>query len=292
MKCDVCDTKIPIGGHQCPNCGYKMPVKKVSTFNATSVSHEHIESHTNKPKYNIPTSRMNNEMQQRLEKLKKNPKIGFDFFNFESIPDFGKIAKIIIGVVVCLFVMSFGVINVVNQFNSNEYAGLTFEEVIDAGYDDGSAQAALDFKNEMNKQFNLLGLENISTDEYCDEADGFVAHTVVYGYDDDVSYQVSGSFRKGQQSSKNLFIAGDSKTSLLDEFQGNREVISKLGKTLGSEKLVEAIDESRMYLVEDDNSDEGVLVARGLTPYIYITQNPKDSNGLYYFTIMYDSYGY
>lgn len=286
MKCDVCSTKIPLGEHQCPNCGYKMSDKKISPFHVESTTHEHIGT---TQQQETPGYKPNNELQESLQGVKKNPKVGTNFVKAGENLIAGKNAKTIRNVLFIIVVMFVWVAIIMGQVHGRRYVDASFQEIIENEDDrKGTVQAALDYENKLIEEFKTIGLTISETDEYCNNDNGLYANTSVSAIVNNIHYSISSSFEEGIMTSNTLFVRGDSQTSLLDEFQGDKDVITKLGKVLGTDNLVDIFDQSRIQLREIN----GDLVYRNDNPCISITQNQEGSSHLYYFEIMYDFFGY
>lgn len=287
MKCDVCSTKIPIGGHQCPHCGYKMPVKKVSSFHVESTTHEHIGTIQQEAKQKTPVYKTNNELQKRLQEFKKDPKIGIDFLKVGESIQVGKVAKIIIGVFFILILISFSVSILGGNMNYNRFENLTFQEILDKEYDsDGTVQVAQNYKNALVKQFNIIGLTISDVDEYCNNDNGFYANTSVSAIVNNIDYTISATFEKGIMISNTLFVSGYSQTSLQDEFQGDKVIMTKLGQFINNDHFVDIVDKKRLSLTENELVP-GELIYHNTNPDIYITQSQDTKSKLYHFTISY-----
>ena len=77
MRCDICDTKIPLGKYDCPNCGMKMKVKHISTFDSSGKDHNHIRVEVKKPNNTVNnqyTKTINNTKSSTISRPKINTK--------------------------------------------------------------------------------------------------------------------------------------------------------------------------------------------------------------------------
>ncbi|MEG0452397.1 MAG: hypothetical protein RR558_04960 [Coprobacillus sp.] len=290
MKCDVCDTKIPIGQHQCPKCGYKMPIKKVGTYNINSASHEHIKStqYSSQKRSSSYTTQSQTDLKSTINEMKKNPKVGFDYLKKYPAPNIGKPFIFLIVIFMVFGVLVPTVVNVFNQINRNAYEDYTFQEVIDKGYDDGTVQLALNYENEMYQLYEKLGIKEITREEYCRDEEKIDANVYIEGYYEGVLYRISTSFKDKKIYSNNLFIYGDSKKSIVDEFQGDKTIIEELGKKMNIDSIVDDIENGRKSMVEGEEEQRDMLVYQHADPYIYLTERQRDNRDMYHFTIMYD----
>lgn len=257
VKCEMCHTYISTDIDVCPNCGYKRTDTQDESTDDELQDYQDVVIEENKDSKKV---RVFNNIKRRL-------------------------------IVTALVVISLGsIIGIISRMRYKppiEYKNLSFRVLIMSEYDDGSAKRALNFKSQIIEEFRLMGIEDVETEEKCEDNDGLLAKVEIQVNYKDVIYRISSSFQDDKQVAKRLDVSGDSQSSLLDEFQGDKDVIAKLGKVLGVDNLVDIFEESRTQIRDKD----GILVYQNTIPCISITQKQEGSSDLYHFTIMYDFFG-
>lgn len=212
MRCDVCDTLIPLGQDECPNCGYKIPKKKISAYDANSTTHEHIQSEPVHPK----KTRVKQSTLQTPKKVKK-----------------GLTITVIIGIVVTLITsivpIIFEVVDVFNEPETN-YEDLTFEEVLDDN-DDGTVAMALEKENQIVQFLEENDYEDV---EVTEDSDEFYASFYINALKNECHYSIDFSYANEELQTKEITISGavegtTNRTKLLIQESDIKELADYLG---------------------------------------------------------------
>lgn len=203
MKCDVCLTHIPVGEDTCPKCGYKIRKEHTSVYDASGKTHEHIQVQQRMRKYTHSSASQSKNM------LLKN-------------------IIMIIGIVViisCAFVFFINMINTdsnesVDFFENTDIEDMTFETIIEEGYDDDShtVETALDYHDGLFNYVWDSDARNIEDNKWVD-MDGFYMRALTsLDYDlHDYHYTVMTEHQEGELVKVQLEIRG--------KFYANREIL-------------------------------------------------------------------
>lgn len=244
MRCDVCDTLIPLGQDECPNCGYKIPKKKIGAYDASSITHEHIQSEPVHPK----KTRLKQSTLQTPKKIKKGLTIGV-------------IVGIVVSLITSIVPIIFEVVDVFNEPETN-YEELTFEEVLNEN-DNELIAMALEKENQVVQFLEENGYEDI---EVTEDSDDFYASFSISSFKNNCHYYIDFSYADVELQSKGMTISGSvegttNRTNLLIQESDIKELADYLGidnayQTLkdnhGSMKRTEDMLEKYRYSNYDD----------------------------------------
>lgn len=269
MKCDVCGTKIPLGHHECPNCGYKLNGKYASVYDASSVNHEHIRG-TEKRKSYIP------------------PKVNIEFAKQLSLGQ-NKYSTLITVFVVILFIIGLMLMVVPRYMNQmNPSNRMTFEEAINEGYDnDGTIEYALSQEDEVFSYLSSLGFQNVSIDEYLDNEYGDVT-IVLYGDYDKEGYSLQFSYNQNTCVERYMSMSFQSEVGLRrsGELVINKEIFNQISEYMGVGETTQSIETMipQMILMEKRDHDDPTKYNYTIegNPYISITEDYYSDTNIYY----------
>lgn len=251
MKCDVCGTKIPIGSNECPNCGFKYGKNSFSTYDASGETHEHIRVTSKKPIFHKPSKPQYRPLKVNAPKNLKNNQIK---------------GMLIVVIVVFIFMSASSIMIPIflndfsfDWYSSGDYDNMTFQEVIDEGYDDGTVEMALEEQEELVSLLeDKLGLENVDTDEYINEySSGMYASITVSGDKDGYYYSVDSSFEAGENKKRGVTISWSGEKSIRNtrQFVMDKDVLDILGNYVGVDIYQQAsMNRKNMIADEDDEN--------------------------------------
>lgn len=267
MKCDVCGTKIPLGSYECPNCGFRYKNENDQSFHTVSSTHEHIRVPIrNKTTYSTPKKTGQN-LGERLRIIK--------------ILMIFTMSMIIIGAFV------FSIMTVPVKYNSyNELENMTFEEILDAGYDDGTVKKAMEKYEEVKElMIDSLGTNEFYTDQYCDQYEDYIyASFTIEGMKDGVTYGIRCYFNGEQENHYELNISGSSKISIMEcsEMPINKDIVNKIGNYIEIDDAYEQINRARLEMTYEPGSDNRKVYQSYLDLSIYLSESQyMDEYGFY-----------
>lgn len=258
MKCDVCGTKIPLGSYECPNCGFRYKNENDQSFHTVSSTHEHIRVPIrNKTTYSTP-KRTGQNLGERLRIIK--------------ILMIFTMSMIIIGAFV------FSIMTVPVKYNSyNELENMTFEEILDAGYDDGTVKKAMEKYEEVKElMIDSLGINEFYTDHLCDQFEDYIyASFIIEGTKDGVTYGIRCYFNGEQESYYDLNISGSSKISIMEssEMPIDKDIVNKIGNYMRIDDAYEQINRARLEMTYEPGSDNRKVYQSYLGPSIYLSES-------------------
>lgn len=241
MKCDVCGTKIPLGSHECPNCGYKYGKQYASDYDTNSKTHEHIKPVRNN--YKIPSVKVMKERSIDKPTLK----------------------GVVIIVVVVLFVGNIlftSIGSYLNNTSSESFSAIeemTFEEVISGNYDyKGTALAALNKEEAVVDYFKTyLNFKNPDVEEYCYRNGDEMYATVKVSYRyNNVDYTIANNYINGEQVKEALEISAISKESFRtsDNFIVDKKIVDQLGNHMLIATVYDRIDSKRSQMTLENGN--------------------------------------
>lgn len=240
MKCDVCQTTIPLGEDTCPNCGYKIRKEHAFAYDANHTSHEHIQK--SKPK---------------LKHINKKDLIG----------------KIVVVVSIVGLVISIGstfiTIFMGNQSQSFEpveseyisYNDKTFSEMIDEGYDqNGIITSAKDYTSDLMEFLEKNQFTDIEDHGYCTSYnDVLTAHIEVEAKKDNHNYTLTAHVNEQESIyEKGIKIFYRSKESMRHKMLVSKETVHLLADYMGLDNVYDQLENARKQLVKEDDSNRYV----------------------------------
>lgn len=201
MKCDVCLTNIPIGENRCPNCGFIMKTDHVTTFDVSDDDHAHIEVTTkSKLKKDLLKKKINiaelKNYQRNLPKTNKNIAL--------------KMVLIIMVIIITMVVSIVGAI--ISEIDySYTFNDLTFTEVLDQEYDDGTVLKAMEFQKSFINHLSNNGYNDIHVVEYCNQYDDDPLHAYmsISTSKDHIDYTIDTNFSELQMETYTITLSGN-----------------------------------------------------------------------------------
>lgn len=206
MKCDVCGTKIVIGSHECPNCGYKYG-QYASHYDMELTRHEHIQ-YSAKRSFDI-------------NKMKK-----------------------IIGLVIIVFGVGCFVVSVAFSVLFKNKEGLTFQSAIDKGYDNGTVALALEAEQELAKNFSVY--DPHIEEYYFKENDRVFAQFGISYHVDGIGYRIIHSFENNEINTSQFEINGYTDNGIQYSNLVNTDVINQIGNYFHYDYAYEDFNEMRL----------------------------------------------
>lgn len=267
MKCDVCGTKIPLGSHECPKCGYKIPTSH-ATYDAKSPTHEHIKPKT------------------KFQKPKKD-------LSQYHLPQHNMTIKIILIVliVICLLGTFIPIVHTRYSISENYSNIMTIQEAIDNNYDDGTLTMALEYKNDIQDLMqNTFALEDITESEEVSFDYGVYAHFMLYGYKNDGSYTVSVTFENNELFYATLSIYNQADVSIRSSnvLEQEKEFVNLMSQQFGVESVFDSLQEATHQMIEDpDEENHWYFDYRDNSPF-YISERYDDYLDCYYYYLSLD----
>lgn len=246
MKCDVCDTKIPLGSHECPNCGYKLKDNYVSTFDVSSKIHDHIQT---KPQSN----------RLKIKNIKESQYPNWFYF---------MIVVLVIGMFVSVFSSS-----IIKNGTTN--SNLSFSELIEEGYDKTIIEMAQsDEQRTVSYLEETVGMQDLKTEEfsYVGDNDSLSLRFEVTGYKNNVYYGLMYEYANQEVVQKEMFTIRHTKTSIKfsKEIELDKQTFQLLGDFIGVKDVYSIMDQARHEMVADVN-DENYYSYSGEQNNIYTT---------------------
>lgn len=201
MKCDVCLTNIPLGDNRCPNCGFLMRTDHITTFDVSDDDHAHIEVTT--------------KSKLRQDLLKKKPTFTELKKYQKRMPDrkTGNMSiKIFLIIMVIIITMVVSIVGAIISELDYDYTfnNLTFSEVIEQDYDDGTVLQAIEYKQSFITYLEDNAYQDISVVEYCNqyEDEPIQAYMNIETTKDNIQYIIDLSFSSNALQSYTLTLTG------------------------------------------------------------------------------------
>ena len=274
MKCDVCQTKIPIGSRECPNCGYKVRNDTTQVYDASGTTHEHIKTPKIKPRKKV----------QGLDVVVRKEKQT-------------RIKNIVTAVITIISVLSivFGsiVIPFLSDYFSDEsssyktYDDMTFTDMIDEGLDQNNTISDIQEYAISLKEFLIeQGIEEIDENEYCSTFDDqLTANYNISGYKNDIRYSVEISFNSDQGlSSQGLTISHNSDKSMRkDGMAFSKEDVNPIGDYLNIPDIYDIFENSRLKMTKDKDEENHYVYSDYEDLSIYLSEQYYERENPYYF---------
>lgn len=203
MKCDVCFTNIPMGKDRCPNCGYKIRKKYVSSYDASGKTHNHIQT---KSKY------MNSRVQHSLKQPSR-----------EKLLFIVRTIMVIIGISIIIGCAS-AIFLSLNHIGENENVevvdmnpdleNLSFEDIVGNGYDyDGTVEITMEYKDDLLAYLHEMNYSNIGVSEQAYDG-SFGLETILYVdfYNHHYHFEVAIHHQQAELTKAELNISGKFET--------------------------------------------------------------------------------
>ena len=227
MRCDVCHTKIPPGSTTCPNCGYR--VKKETT--ATYVQNQNTTSTSKRPQKSIPYKRI----------VKVILIVVVAFFLIKMLISIGS------------FIMAAHEETYVENITPEEDSPL--QEYIDDGKDDGTAETALQYRDEIINLFDDLDMEMIDQYENVyDYGQGVNASFNISAQKNNIEYTLRASFVQSSLTDQAVSLSWESEESIREQKPDlDVETIEVLSHQIQRDML-DILDQYRTKLQQEDQS--------------------------------------
>lgn len=275
MRCDVCDTKIPPGSNICPNCGYRVRESSTATHKQT-ISTEYPESEVFKAK--------------RKRKFKVNQET-----LFKTTRQTTKYIYVIIFIIVLSFAMPLigaflfdSQTSSNNAFSTEDVSGESLQEGMDSGYDDGTMQIALDYKDELMSFFNdeLLFEDIDSRENYYIFDDDLITHINVYGYESTLSLTVSLQFQQQQPQHQVVVLSWNNQGSIQNNpISIDSKKLEKINDKFDVD-IVGVIDEYKSKLeVDEEDQTRYVVSEYNDDRDIYFSETVEEDESFVYLSI-------
>jgi hypothetical protein len=272
MKCDVCQTKIPLGEDTCPNCGYKVRKSHASTYNASGRTHEHIHLEVNKTKKPL---------------------------NFKWVTKLLTTFAIIIVVIGLIF----GVITGINHLEEyhisiddifgdeyNDYEDMSFQDVLDEDADkEDTVLKAQEQKQKIERYLYQNKYTDLSTQEHVNALEddlGLNAYMYTTAKKNGYHLSIQVNFIHGKENSCRFIISGDMKGSASKrKFQLKKDDIYGITQLLGIEESYQ-IFKQKHPLMKYDKKEKRYQFSNYDDIEIYMTEensNNKDQNTYFFY---------
>lgn len=273
MKCDVCLTNIPLGQNECPNCGFKMKVNHVNTFDASGKDHNHIQVKSKYIKSRVQTPKRQNRTQQKPIITK----IIFIFIILSIV--FQVLSTVFLGV------NSF-IRNSYVTINEEDYVDLTFEDVLNEDMDEnGTVECASETKDDIIQMLDDNGYEDISTGERCYKysvESSLRAYLDVDTYKDERHYQIHYVFTEGYEESVEMVVSGNQSGKISKkDFCLKETDVTEITDYVGIDNAYNYLKNAHMNMQKDDDNSYKYSNYDG--PNIYMNEEFNDSSESYYY---------
>ncbi len=265
MKCEVCGTKIPIGSHECPQCGYKWKDDHINTFDVSSVKHDHI----------------------RVEGVHQESKPYFSKKRNQN--DFPKWFYIAVMGVIIAIILSVAVPFIITRFQLSHYENMSFTQLIDNGYDDTSvvSQAKEDEENALDFFRNELKLEDVDVEEnsYKDGNDLMDLSFEVTGQKNATTYGIKYQYDNNKVTMHEMFTMGKTQSSLRykDTQEFDEDILLSIGNYIKIYSVTSQMEKARLLMKNEGNHYMYTESINDIN--IYMTEEikpSKSSSGVYY----------
>lgn len=275
MKCDVCQTQIPLGSDECPNCGYKIRENHVQTFDASGVTHEHIRVPKAKP-----TKRTQKTDYNQHRKKGRTMRTVVIF-----IVVIISVVTMVCGGIIIPIMMSSDI------FNDNEsyhtYEDMTFTDMVNEGIDKNDTISHIqDYAESLKTFLNKQGISDLSENEYCSAfGDRLIANYHVNGSKNDILYSVEVTFTSDEGlSNRGLIISYSSEKSMR---KGNvlfsKEDVNAIGDYLDISNAYDILNNSRTKMKKDKDNENRYVYSDYDDLSIYLSEEYYDRKEPYYF---------
>ncbi|MEG0366269.1 MAG: hypothetical protein RR585_05510 [Coprobacillus sp.] len=277
MKCDVCGTKIHVGQHECPNCGYKIKQVHTSVYDASGNNHEHIKS--SQPKRFNYDSTLKETIRQTMN-LTQNVQ--------------NKKLQSIIAIIIAVVVLGIVSVIAVPQFMNkqvNPYEYMSFEQVIEQGDDDGSIAMAVKREKELSSFMKEVGFQDIEMNESVSYYDKSIyASLSGNGYYNNILYRITLDFSQKTCFSQIVNISFETETSLREKqsLGIDKDFYNKVLSFIGIENGASLIESNLSHMeIDEESKDIRYEYGSKSDPYIYMSETYYNDSNTYnnYFSI-------
>lgn len=167
------------------------------------------------------------------------------------------------------------------------FSGMTFQDIIDSGYDDLTLTVAINEKENVETFMrDKLMLVNIDTYEYCNEySGGLYATFSVEGNDDLAYYKISCSIDENGSISgydMNLSCSSGKSIRTMEFIPFQKEKVNAIGEYIQINNAYDLVDSNRKYMKLDEDSDDRYVYSNNGTPYIYMSESQYVDNYHFY----------
>lgn len=284
MKCDVCGTKIPLGSNECPNCGYNVRREHVRSFDASGDSHNHIRA---EKKSSYHATMLNNVKVNQRRNVHSTQVKKASFSIFKIIFVVFLVMTLVGTIAVPMFMSSMP--DFFTEYEDDVLEGMTFQEIVDEGYDDGTISMALQEKEQIEEFMqNKLLLKDISSQEYCNQYDDEIYATFwVEGTYENVQYKINCSLDHGNVSGYDMQISGSHDRSVReqDKLFLDETITNEIGNYIQVDNAYEFIDSNRFKMVKDSESEDRYIYVDSQDYYIYLSESQFGNEYLFYCSI-------
>ena len=263
MKCDVCQTKIPLGQDTCPNCGYKMRVSHASAYDASGKTHNHIQ--VNKDYTRV-----------RIRARNKSHK-------------FKQIFMVVIVVSLIVPVTSFIVFilgNISTEEPSYQIQEEIYQQYIDDEYDDGTVEEALNFEQDFVQYLSDNDYSDIFVKEELKEVnDSYATTTTIDCEKFGFHYTVQTIHQQENIENIQLNISGNIDSEIdRDEFYIEEDQINEIADYIQLDDVYSLFKDSHTKMKKQDGN---YLYSESLDSlYIYMTEDDFDDSYYFYYGVI------
>ena len=279
MKCDVCLTKIPLGSHKCPNCGYIVKKSHINTFNASNIDHQHIEVKTiKKPqiKKNEYSQYVNNK------KTKINPKSKIK----KTSKVFNAIKIVLVVVLFISLLLGVGISVLVREYTDTDeyytqYEDLTFQDVIDNGYDEyDTVITGIDYRDTIISYLEDNHYEETTSYEYVNkysEDSDLYATLNIESMKNNIQYYITVNFCGGIKTGTTLTLSGQLKEDInREKFYIKQEYVDDLAQELEIYNAYNILKNSHDKMTKEEDKENSYKYSHYDDMSIYLVEEFND----------------
>lgn len=259
MKCDVCQTKIPLGQDTCPNCGYKMRVSHASAYDASGKTHNHIQ-------VNKDYTRVRTRARNKSHKFKQ-------------------IFMVVIVVSLIVPVTSF-IVFILGNISTEEPSYQIQEEIYQQYIDDETVEEALNFEQDFVQYLSDNDYSDIFVKEELKEVnDSYATTTTIDCEKFGFHYTVQTIHQQENIENIQLNISGNIDSEIdRDEFYIEENQINEIADYIQLDDVYSLFKDSRTKMKKQDGN---YLYSESLDSlYIYMTEDDFDDSYYFYYGII------
>lgn len=259
MKCDVCQTKIPLGQDTCPNCGYKMRVNHASAYDASGKTHNHIQ-------VNKDYTRVRTRTRNKSHKFKQ-------------------IFMVVIVVSLIVPVTSF-IVFILGNISTEEPSYQIQEEIYQQYIDDETVEEALNFEQDFVQYLSDNDYSDIFVKEELKEVnDSYATTTTIDCEKFGFHYTVQTIHQQENIENIQLNISGNIDSEIdRDEFYIEENQINEIADYIQLDDVYSLFKDSRTKMKKQDGN---YLYSESLDSlYIYMTEDDFDDSYYFYYGII------
>ncbi len=259
MKCDVCQTKIPLGQDTCPNCGYKMRVSHASAYDASGKTHNHIQ-------VNKDYTRVRTRARNKSHKFKQ-------------------IFMVVIVVSLIVPVTSF-IVFILGNISTEEPSYQIQEEIYQQYIDDETVEEALNFEQDFVQYLSDNDYSDIFVKEELKEVnDSYATTTTIDCEKFGFHYTVQTIHQQENIENIQLNISGNIDSEIdRDEFYIEEDQINEIADYIQLDDVYSLFKDSRTKMKKQDSN---YLYSESLDSlYIYMTEDDFDDSYYFYYGVI------